>query len=86
MKATEERLTQDELLDLMDEAADGAEAGHLRYRLRTVCSNCRREGAEEHYDREGIYAGRWHPECATDADRHRENYRWQPGDEPLDEE
>jgi hypothetical protein len=80
-----EALTRE--LDRAEEADDWPRAAELRYRLRTICSRCGREEAEDHYDRQGIYAGRWHARCATADDRHRENYRWNPAeDEPLEED
>jgi hypothetical protein len=82
-------LTREELELKLDEAEDGEELariGEIRYRLRTVCSHCGKEGAEDHFDREGIFAGRWHRRCMTAADRHLTEYQWRPGDEPLEED
>jgi hypothetical protein len=98
MNNTTQGRTRDELeheLDAVEQANDAAwvtsddlgEREHeLRQKLRTICSHCQRSGAVDHYDREGMYAGRYHDACATPADRHVEAYRWQPGDEPLEEE
>lgn len=84
-----ENLTDEQLHDAWD-TAEKAEnyrlVSEIRGRLRTICQNCRREGADDHYDTHGIYAGRWHDQCATPADKHRENYHWSPGDEPLEDE
>jgi hypothetical protein len=72
--------------DLSDAGADAlSDRSALAYELRTICSHCHRSEADDHYDREGIYAGRWHDRCATPADLHRANYRWTPGDEALEE-
>lgn len=87
-KRIAKNLTYEELIVLQDkaiEADDWQLENEIRYRMKTICANCGKEGADDHYDREGIYAGRWHPGCATAADRHRENYQHGPEDEALDD-
>lgn len=82
-------LTREELYALEMHAEDRGDfdtVSVIRGRLRTCCAHCDKEGATERYDGEGIYVTRSHDDCLTDDDRHKMAYRWQPGDEPLDED
>lgn len=86
---TTKELNREELAELLDFAEEEGrlmEASVIRSRLATICGHCWKEGARDYFDREGIYAGRWHERCMTAADRHLVNYRWTPGDEPLEED
>jgi hypothetical protein len=55
--------------------------------MRDTCGGCGGTGAEEHYDRYGIYVTRKHPECLTKTDKGILRWVHTPDDgENLDED